>query len=206
MKRRLFVGADEVGRGAFAGPVVAGAVILPPEIEIAWNENKNSLPVVIRDSKKMTPRQREISAEWIKENAIGYALGEASANQINEIGINSALQYAFKLAINKIVLGKELSIDKLLVDALFIKDIDGFPASKQKAIIRGDSISCHIAAASIVAKVYRDELMQNLAKEENYFVYQWQQNKGYGTKAHREAIKKYGICPYHRTLFVRKTI
>lgn len=202
----LYIGADEVGRGAFAGPVVAGAVILSPDIERSWNENPKKLPVVIRDSKKMTALQRERSAEWIMENAAGFAVGEGSVEMINSEGIMPALQFAFRSAVNEVYKNNYSSVKKLLVDALIIEDIDEFPPEKQQAIVKGDSVSCHIAAASIIAKVYRDKLMEKLAHDDNNSIYMWNLNKGYGTKDHRKAILQYGTCRHHRTQFVNTSI
>lgn len=201
----LFVGADEVGRGAFAGPVVAGAVILPPEIEKVWNEDPTKLPVVIRDSKKMTALQRRKAAEWIRQNAVSHAVGEGSVEMINSAGIMKALQFAFRSAIGRAAKNHEQLIKKLLVDALIIQNLDHFPIDRQEAIIRGDSISCHIAAASIIAKVHRDNLMEELSGNQDYSIYKWHSNKGYGTKEHRDAIASHGVCIHHRTQFVRRS-
>lgn len=203
---RLIVGADEVGRGAFAGPVVTAAVILSPDVEKAWNEDPKKLPVVIRDSKKMTALQRERSAQWIMDNAISFAFGEGSVETINNEGINSALQFAFRSSIEKSSQCHLGDINKLLIDAITVQDIDHFPTEKQEAIIRGDSLSCTIAAASIIAKVYRDELMKKLSDEENNSIYGWHSNKGYGTKDHRAAILTHGICRHHRTQFVNTSL
>ena len=201
--KSLFVGADEVGRGAFAGPVIAGAVILPPDIEAAWNDDPKRLPVVIRDSKKMTALQRSKSAAWIRENAVAYAMGEGSVELINTAGIMQALQFAFNSAIHDTAKNHYRSVQKLLIDAFTVRESDYFSLEEQEAIIHGDALSCHIAAASIVAKVYRDKLMENLSQEENNVIYKWYANKGYGTKAHKEAISQYGICRHHRVQFVK---
>lgn len=199
----MIIGADEVGRGAIAGPVVAGAVILPPEIERTWIEDPNKLPVVIRDSKKMTPLQRQKSSEWIITNCISYGIGEGSVEQINNEGIMPALFSAFRKAVESANPDKTVTVDKLLIDALTIDGLDDFPVARQEAIIRGDSLSCHIAAASIIAKVYRDQLMERLGGEKQYAVYRWHSNKGYGTADHRNAITEYGICVHHRRQFVK---
>ncbi len=175
-------GVDEVGRGAFAGPIVAASVILPPNFEI-----KN-----INDSKKLTPKQREELNEYIQANAICVSIEEVSVNVINELGIGKANQLAFINSLKKL---KE-KFNFALVDGFLIKDLD---LKLQRAIIKGDSISVSIAAASIVAKVYRDKLMQKLHLD--FPEYNFLENKGYGTKYHREALKKYGLSKLHRTSF-----
>jgi len=196
------IGADEVGRGAFAGPVCAGSVIMPPDMEKAWKNNPKALPVVIRDSKKMTALQREKSAVWIMQNAISYAVGEGSVERVNSAGIIDATNFAFNSAINETTNSCNVHVNKLFIDAFKLPDSDYFSLDKQEAILHGEDHSIHIAAASIIAKVYRDSLMEKLSHEENNHVYQWQKNKGYGTKEHREAIKLYGICKHHRIQYV----
>lgn len=182
-------GVDEVGRGAFAGPLVAGAVIIKKEI---------SLPdkIIIRDSKKMTALQRDKSSEFIKNNFV-FGLGEASVEEINSFGIMPATYLAFERAISNL----KVQIDYLLLDAFALPSFD---TQKQKAITKGDSLSISIAAASIVAKVYRDNLMQVLSSK--FECYDWYSNKGYGTQKHREAIIKHGTCEHHRRDFVRNLI
>lgn len=176
-------GVDEVGRGCFAGPVVAGAVILPKDFN-ATDE--------INDSKLLTPRKRLKLSEIIKKHAIAYSIAEVSVEIINAIGVGKAAQQAFRLAVAQLA----IIPDYILIDAFFI---DGIDKSKQKPIIHGDRISTSIAAASIIAKVYRDQLMEKL--HEQYAVYDFFANKGYGTKKHREAIGKYGFCELHRRSF-----
>jgi ribonuclease HII len=176
-------GVDEVGRGCFAGPVVTAAVILPPTFA-------SSKP--INDSKKLSSKVRTELAEIIKQQAIAYAIAEVSVEVINQIGIGKATQIAFVQAV------KQLSQipDHILIDAFYILDL---PRANQKPIIRGDGISISIAAASIIAKVYRDKLMEKLHIQ--YEQYDFATNKGYGTKKHRDAIGKYGLCDLHRTSF-----
>lgn len=180
---KFVAGVDEVGRGCFAGPVVAAAVILP--INFSKTEN-------INDSKKVTPKMRKILSKVIKEYAIAYAIAEVSVLVINKIGIGKAAQQAFSNAVAKLTIKPE----HVLIDAFMIKALN---KTKQTAIIHGDQISISIAAASIIAKVYRDELMENL--HDKYSQYDFISNKGYGTKKHREAIAKYGLCDLHRTSF-----
>lgn len=180
---QFVAGVDEVGRGCFAGPVVAAAVILPSDF---------SATDKINDSKKLTPKVREELAIIIKKHAIAYSIAEVSVSIINKVGIGKAAQQAFLKAIK----GLTTEPDHVLVDAF---RIDTLEKEKQTPIVYGDSISISIAAASIIAKVYRDELMQRLHPQ--YEVYDFFTNKGYGTKKHREAIGKYGLCDLHRTSF-----
>jgi ribonuclease HII len=180
---QFVAGVDEVGRGCFAGPVVAAAVILPSNFKATDK---------INDSKKLSAKVRRELSKIIKEHAVSYSIAEVSVQVINEIGIGRAAQKAFAKAI------QELSTppDHILVDAFLIQAI---APHIQTPIIRGDGISISIAAASIIAKVHRDELMTNLHPQ--YEVYDFITNKGYGTKAHREAIGKHGLCDLHRTSF-----
>lgn len=183
---KIIAGADEVGRGAFAGPVVAAVVIFAPMLKIE---------VEINDSKLLTQKRRKEASIWIKQHAQNFAIGEGSVAEINALGIIPATHLAFTRAIKNL----NISIDHLLIDGTRLPKLK--PIS-QTAIIRGDAKSLSIAAASIVAKVYRDDLMIALSeKNENYH---WHQNKGYGTFAHREAIKKHGSTPHHRTQFISK--
>ena len=176
-------GVDEVGRGCFAGPVVAGAVIMPPDFNAT---NK------INDSKKLSAKVREELAHIIKEHALSYAVVEVLVSVINQIGIGKAAQQAFHQAVMKLSIPPQ----HILIDAFMIPTID---TSIQTPIIKGDQLSISIAAASIIAKVHRDAIMQQLHAQ--YEVYDFAKNKGYGTKAHREAIKKFGLCDLHRTSF-----
>lgn len=174
------VGLDEVGRGAFAGPLVAAAVILP----------KNFKTNGIRDSKLLASKTREALSNYIIENALSYSISEIKLDFINKYGVGKATHKAFLECLAKI------KFDFVLVDGF---KINNFDESKQKHIIHGDNISISIAAASIIAKVYRDNLMKKL--DLKYPEYNFLQNKGYGTKEHREALKNYGLCSIHRTSF-----
>jgi len=176
-------GVDEVGRGCFAGPVVTAAVILPQSFS-ARDE--------VNDSKLLTARKREKLAVIIKQEAIAFAITQVGVPVINEIGIGKAAQVAFQ----KAVMTLPIKPDFILIDAFYITGIE---KGIQKPIIHGDRLSVSIAAASIIAKVYRDELMQNL--HPHYAIYDFATNKGYGTKKHRDAIGKYGLCDQHRTSF-----
>ena len=179
----LICGLDEVGRGSFAGPVCVGAVIFPQGV---------LLPEGIRDSKLVKPEKRKILSQQIKECALDWAIGESSVQMINKQGIGKATQIAFYNAVKSLNKAPEY----LLIDAFFIDNID---RAKQKPITNGDKICMSVAAASIIAKVYRDELMEKLSAE--YPEYNFAQHKGYGTKEHQAAIKKYGLSAIHRTSF-----
>ncbi|MEK7112115.1 MAG: ribonuclease HII [Patescibacteria group bacterium] len=189
-------GVDEVGRGCFAGPVVAGCVIFENGLQIPEN-------IKINDSKKLTPRQRERANHWIKENALSWGIGEVSASVINRLGMAKATKMAFRKAISEARKRLGIGIDFLLVDAFFIPYVRGNPKGRQMAIVDGDEKSISIGAASIIAKVYRDNLMVELGKKPKFIKYGWGKNKGYGTKEHQLAIKKYGITRYHRRAFVK---
>ena len=175
-------GIDEAGRGPFAGPVVAGAVILPKDCNILY----------LNDSKKLSAKKREELFSVIKENAIAYSVGFASPKVIDAVNILQATYLAMREAINKL----NVKPDILLNDAVVIPDVD----IQQESIIKGDAKSVSIAAASIIAKVTRDHLMIELDKE--YPEYGFAQNKGYGTAEHIEAIKQYGPCSIHRRSFI----
>jgi ribonuclease HII len=192
----LVGGCDEVGRGCFAGPVVAGAVVFPkcfkgPSLQA-------SRTVQINDSKKLTASQRDKADKWIRKNALSYGLGEVSVKIVNKLGIKKATEKAFRIAVSNC----KQPINHLLIDAFFIPRVKGLTKSCQTPIVKGDSISFSIAAASIIAKVYRDALMKRIALSHNFKVYGWNKNKGYGTKTHCQAILRHGTTPYHRTTFV----
>lgn len=176
-------GLDEVGRGCFAGPVVVGAVLF---------SKGSKIPEGIADSKLLKPIQREKLSDAIKECAAGWAIGEINVGVINKVGIGKATQMAFRKAIKSL----NQNPDHILIDAFYIKHLN---RRKQQAIKDGDKISISIAAASIIAKVYRDNLMSKL--DDQYPNYGFYKHKGYGTKLHREAIKRYGLCSIHRKSF-----
>jgi ribonuclease HII len=187
---KLIAGVDEVGRGCFAGPVVAGCVVF---------KKKFQNPPLINDSKLLSPKRREIADKWIRKNAVAFGIGQASVSQINRLGIKKATEIAFRKAIKNC----EVQIDYLLIDAFYIPYVKGLRRKNQKAIVKGDTKSLSIAGASIVAKVYRDKLMTSLSKKSKYKKYKWGKNKGYGTKEHQKMIRKYGISNLHRKTFVR---
>lgn len=178
----FIAGVDEVGRGCLAGVVVAAACIL---------DLSKPLPEGLNDSKKLTAKRRDSIAEELRETALAYAIGQVEAEEIDRINILQATKKAMRLAIENL----QPKADFLLIDALQLKEI----SLPQKAIIRGDAISASIAAASILAKTYRDNLMRELDKI--YPEYGFAKHVGYGTRAHFEAIRKYGACPLHRKSF-----
>ncbi len=196
----VVAGCDEVGRGCFAGPVVAGCVVFV-------NNFKGSTlkGVRIDDSKKLTFRQRVIADNWIRKNALSFGIGQASVSVINKLGIKNAADVAFRKAVantNKVLKIKNIEINFLLTDAFLIPKLKGIGKSRQLPIIKGDQKSFSIAAASIIAKVYRDKIMIKDSGKPKLQIYKWNKNKGYGTKEHREAILEYGITTLHRTQFV----
>ena len=175
-------GIDEVGRGPFAGPVVAGAVILPPDCEILY----------VNDSKQLSEKMREQLYDEIMEKAVSVAVGYASPQRIDEINILQATYEAMREAVSKLDVTPQI----LLNDAVTIPQI----TIPQVPIIKGDAMSITIAAASVVAKVTRDRLMREYDKIMPE--YGFASNKGYGSKEHIEAIKKYGPTPIHRRSFI----
>lgn len=179
-------GIDEVGRGPFAGPVVAGAVILPKNCDILF----------INDSKKLTEKKREELYDIIMEKAVSYGIGVVSPERIDEINILQATYEAMRFAISDLSVKPTL----LLNDAVTIPEVD----IKQVPIIKGDAKSISIGAASIIAKVTRDRMMVQYA--ELYPEYHFEANKGYGSKAHIEALQKYGPTPIHRRSFIKKYV
>ena len=191
----LVCGIDEVGRGSFAGPVCVGAVIFPKDCEFLDG---------IADSKLLTPKQREKLSKEIKKCAVCWAVSEISVSVINKVGIGKATQMAFRKAIRML----SPRADFVVFDAFYNFNEVKIPSSayikhfnrkNQKAIKDGDKICASISAASIIAKVYRDKLMKNLSKK--YPKYGFAKHKGYGTKLHQEALKKYGLSKIHRKSF-----
>ena len=175
-------GIDEVGRGPLAGPVVAGAVILPKDCDILY----------INDSKKLSEKKREELYDVIMEKAVAVGLGYSTPERIDEINILQATYEAMRQAIGKL----SVKPDLLLNDAVTIPKVD----IRQVPIIKGDAKSISIGAASIVAKVTRDRLM--VQYDEVYPEYGFASNKGYGAQIHIDALKKYGPCPIHRKTFI----
>ena len=179
-------GIDEAGRGPLCGPVVAGAVILPKNCNILY----------INDSKKLSEKMRDVLYDEIAAGAVSWAVGIVSPERIDEINILQATYEAMRIAIDKL----EIKPDILFNDAVTIPDVD----IKQVPIIKGDAKSQSIAAASIMAKVTRDRMMQQY--DEIYPQYGFAKHKGYGTKAHIETLKEYGPCPIHRKTFLKNIL
>ena len=175
-------GCDEAGRGCLAGPVTAAAVILP----------KRFRHDVLNDSKKLTPKQRETLKDEIIESAIAWNVAFIGSSEIDELNILRASIKAMHMAID----GLKKKPQFLLIDG---NTFFPYKELKHKTIVKGDSLFFSIAAASVLAKVFRDEFMVRLHSE--YPQYGWNENKGYATLYHREAILKYGISPYHRRSF-----
>ena len=179
-------GVDEVGRGPLAGPVVCAAVIMP----FAENE----LVIGVDDSKKLSEKKREQLAEEIKAKALCYTIIEIDEKTIDDVNILEATKLGMKRAIETLT----ITPDVVLTDGNMTIDI----AHKQQSVVHGDALSYSIGAASIIAKVYRDKLMDEYAK--TYPQYGFEKNKGYGTAVHIQAIKEVGICPIHRKTFTKK--
>lgn len=184
----LIAGIDEVGRGPLAGPVITAAVILPPILR----KNKSNEPLLeLNDSKKLTPQKRNYLYNIIIEKAIGIGIGIVDEKTIDKINILQATYLAMRKALFDLV----PCPDHILVDAVVIPQI----SIPQTSIIKGDSKSLSIAAASIIAKVTRDNWMDQL--HDYYPQYNFNSHKGYGTGEHWEALDKYGPCPIHRLSF-----
>jgi ribonuclease HII len=181
-KEKIEAGCDEVGRGCLAGPVVAAAVILPKKF-------KHKL---LTDSKQLKKTDREQLQQEIKDSALAWAVAEVSHAEIDEINILNASFKAMHLAIDQLKVQPEF----LLIDGNRFKPYRGLD---YKCIVKGDAKYLSIAAASVLAKTYRDELMEKLANE--FPGYGWATNVGYPTPEHREGIKTLGITPYHRKSF-----
>jgi ribonuclease HII len=177
-------GVDEAGRGPLAGPVCAAAVILPPEIDIPG----------LNDSKKLTDKKRRELMPIIMEQAVSYSIAMVDHRKIDEINILQATLLAMDQAIS----GLQIKPDLALIDGNRMKDF----GVKAQTVVHGDSLSASIAAASVLAKVTRDDLMLQMAQE--FPGYGFEIHKGYGTKAHYEALEHLGPCPIHRLTFLKK--
>ena len=181
---QVICGVDEAGRGPLAGPVCAAAVILPKGLEIPG----------LTDSKKLTDKKRRELFPVIKEQAIAYGIGFASEQEIDEINILQATYLAMERALKQL----EGKADLALIDGNRAKDF----GMNVKTVVKGDSLSANIAAASVLAKVTRDDLLLELAQQ--YPEYGFEIHKGYGTKAHYAALTEHGPCPAHRASFLKK--
>ena len=183
---RYIAGVDEVGRGPLAGPVVCAAVIMPLDAALLIHG--------VDDSKKLSAAKREALSELIKECALAYAVAEVSQERIDEVNILQATRQGMREAL----LALKIAPDAVLTDGNMTLDIPFF----QRSVVHGDALSYSIGAASIIAKVYRDALMDELAV--TYPAYGFEKNKGYGTAEHIAAIREVGICPVHRRTFTKK--
>lgn len=181
---QVICGVDEAGRGPLAGPVCAAAVILPKHLEIPG----------LTDSKKLTDKKRRELFPLIQEQAVAYGIGLSSQEEIDEINILQATFLAMERALSQL----DVRPDMVLIDGNRERDF-GVPV---QTVIKGDSLSANITAASILAKVTRDNLMMELAQQ--YPQYGFEIHKGYGTKAHYEALRQYGASPIHRRSFLKK--
>jgi len=186
----IIAGVDEVGRGPLAGPIVGAAVVLDLS---ALNDE---IILGINDSKKLSPKKREELSEIIKEKALSYEIASLDNNEIDSKGIGWCNNEIFKIAVSKLNVKPELVIS----DGYAVKGIN----IRNNFVIKGDAKSASIACASIIAKVYRDNLMHKYAKE--YSQYGFEHNVGYGSTEHIDAIKKYGVCPIHRMSFLKNII
>ena len=175
-------GVDEVGRGPLVGPVVAACVVLPKDFVLEG----------LTDSKKLSEKKRNVFSDYIKEHAIAYGIGEISPDIIDKVNIYQATKLAMEKAIKQVE--KKVKLEHILIDAMPL-DLD-IPTT---SIIKGDSLSISIAAASVIAKVYRDDLMYKLDKK--YPEYAFASHKGYPTKKHIEAINKYGLIEGYRKTY-----
>ncbi len=183
---RAVCGVDEAGRGPLAGPVCAAAVILP----------ENTVIEGVNDSKKLSEKKREALFDVIRERSVSYSVAFASVEEIEEMNILNATMLAMKRAVE----GLSVKADFAMIDGNRLPKLD----IDSEFIIKGDAKSMSIACASVLAKVSRDRLLYKYAEE--YPEYLFDKHKGYGTKAHVEAIKKYGPCPYHRLSFLTKIL
>lgn len=212
----VVAGLDEAGRGAFAGSLVTGCVVFSKGFDLS----KIPADIKINDSKVLTKLQRERSYKWIIRNALGWGIGISSVAEINKKGIVKSTASAFRRSVKDTQLHMHLRVEYLLIDAFYIpyvrdlymphkkhrirgKGADTMKRSGfQTAIIKGDKKSFSIAAASIVAKATRDRIMEKLGSYPKYKKYRWVSNKGYGTLAHRKALKRYGATRLHRKDYI----
>ena len=182
IKGRLEAGCDEAGRGCLAGPVFAASVILPQDFEHEW----------LNDSKQLSEKKRYELRAVIEKEALAYGVGVVSVDEIDKINILNASFLAMHRAVEQLA----ITPDHLLIDG---NRFNPYPSIKHTTVVKGDAIYLSIAAASILAKTYRDDYM--LEQHENYPLYDWCHNKGYPTKKHRMAIEKYGATDLHRKSF-----
>ena len=184
---KLICGIDEAGRGPLAGPVVVGAVVMKPDSKLEW----------VNDSKKVTEKRREILYDRIIEESLAWGVGIVSWDEIDDLNILNATKKGLTIALKQVVDKLQAKPDIVLVDALREIDTLGIPC---QSIIKGDATCYSIACSSIIAKVTRDRIMREY--DDAFPEYGFAKHKGYGTKEHIEAIKKYGPCLIHRKSFI----
>ena len=184
---KLICGIDEAGRGSLAGPVVVGAVVMKPDSKLEW----------VNDSKKVTEKRREILYDRIIEESLAWGVGIVSWDEIDDLNILNATKKGLTIALKQVVDKLQTKPDIVLVDALREIDTLGIP---YQSIIKGDATCYSIACSSIIAKVTRDRIMREY--DDAFPEYGFAKHKGYGTKEHIEAIKKYGPCLIHRKSFI----
>jgi ribonuclease HII len=230
---RCVGGLDEAGRGALAGPVVCGCVVFSHQSQYSTFR----VPDLIRidDSKKLTNLQRQKADKWIKDNCLAWGIGVGSVAEINRLGISKATASGFRRSVTNTNTNFHTRVEYLLIDAFYVPYVRGLlrprkslrkrskqgkylkitkTQGNQLAIVHGDEKIFSIAAASIIAKVYRDKMMIGLSEKpaspsqyrSSYKKYGWEDNKGYGTQKHIRAIRKYGATKWHRKLFIRNTL
>lgn len=187
-KEVIEAGVDEAGRGCLAGPVVAAAVILPPKVKLDWYD-------VLNDSKKLPETMRDNLRVLIEKESLAWSVAMIDAPEIDRINILNA---TYK-AMHKAIAGLNVQPELLLIDGNRFKK---YKTTEHKTIVKGDGLYLSIAAASILAKTHRDELMKKLHAE--FPQYAWDRNKAYGTEVHVKAIMQYGLTPYHRKSFQLK--
>ncbi len=186
--KEYIVGIDEVGRGAWAGPLVAAAVIFPKNYNCRYK---------LFDSKLLNFLQREELAKTIQKEALCFGIGQTEVGEIEKLGLTQATQLSYMRALGKL----DCQPDHYLIDAFYINSLE---RQNQTAIVHGDYLCASIAAASIVAKVFRDDLMRKFPQE--YQPYKFDRNKGYGTKEHQEAILEIGLSDAHRSNYNLKIL
>lgn len=194
----MIYGIDEVGRGAWAGPLVVASVGYEWQVKFEFDDNKrlwrlkDDVQVIVRDSKKLSKKQRDVTNDWLVAN-VKYEIVSGEASQINEVGIRKVWDdLVVQLAKN--------SQEKMIVDGSLLPP----EITNARCLVRAEESIWGVAAASIIAKVYRDKLMGDLAKV--YVGYGWERNVGYGTREHQEGIKRLGLTWQHRKLWVRKLL
>jgi ribonuclease HII len=183
----LEAGVDEVGRGCLAGPVVAAAVILPNDFDFE----------IVKDSKQLSEKKRIEAVKIIRENALYWSVYSVNSKRVDEINILQATYEAMHGALNKMETCSNIKVEHILVDG---DKFNGYKGIPHTCVVKGDATYYSIAAASILAKVTRDEYMKYLSS--NAPVYDWANNKGYGSKKHRAAIVEHGVTEYHRMSFL----